>query len=328
MSKQSDHPHALSRRDFLAQGSALAVGAAVGAPLLIQNQTYAGPALSPDPTVVRIRSEGITNEGQIDRRVLKEMVEHSLRTLTGTETMVAAWMSVLKPDDVVGLKFNQSASRELGITIEMAEILASSLVEAGFDRSKLSLLEVPEAVYEETGTTKPHLGWSKEEASFGSGRDQLSIWLDQVSAVINVPFLKSHNIAGLTACLKNISHSMVKHPARFHENHCCPYIADIVALPKIRSKLRLHIVNAIKMVYAGGPEAREGHVWNANTLLLSRDPVAADTISLEELNNVRIAHGLEPIQAKNGLIKYLAQAAERGLGRAELHNVPLVKIVI
>ena len=61
----------------------------------------------------------------------------------------------------------------------------------------------------------------------GGPRDRLAGVLDQVTAIVNVPFLKTHNLAGMTCCLKNLSHALVKHPAQFHTGGC-KEVADIV----------------------------------------------------------------------------------------------------
>ena len=74
--------------------------------------------------------------------------------------------------------------------------------------------------------------------------------------MINVPFIKTHNIAGMTCGLKNLSHALVKHPAHYHANGCSPFIGDIVAADPIRKKLKLTIVDAFRVVFQGGPAAR------------------------------------------------------------------------
>jgi uncharacterized protein (DUF362 family) len=173
---------------------------------------------------------------------------------------------------------------------------------------------------------QPDRGWDAEEVVFGSEKDVLSSILKQVTAIVNVPFLKTHNIAGLTCCLKNLSHALVKHPARYHRNHCSPYVADIVALPAIRSKLRLHVVNALRTIYEGGPEANEEYTANTGLLLVGKDPVAMDTVALEEINLQRRENGLPSIDHVGGKLGYLAAAAGHNLGCADLHRIHVDKL--
>jgi hypothetical protein len=324
----------LTRRDFIARGSALAMGAAVGPALLgggyaaaQDGQTVGVPPVGkPPPTVVRVRSEKILRTARIDQRVLRWMLDEGVAAATGASNAQEAWQRLLTANDVVGLKFNRSGAAQLGTTLPMAEVLIGSLIDAGFDPARLVPIEVPEVIYEETGTTRPDRRWDESETPFGSGRDHLAAVLNQVTAIVNVPFLKTHNIAGMTCCLKNLSHALVRHPARFHSNHCSPYVADIVALPQIRDKLRLHVVNALRVVVDGGPEARPGAVSPAGALYLGTDPVAADTVGLEALNEVRRGQRLEPLKAGGGLLGYLPRAAEHGLGCANIHDVEMVKL--
>ena len=275
---------------------------------------------------MRVRSDNVIHVHQVDRRVLAQMLNQGLTALTGASSGTQAWKELLKPDDIVGLKFNRSAADALGTTLPMADVLIRSLADAGFAPSQIVPIEVPDAVYGETGVGRADEDWAAQETAFGSGRDHLAGVLDQVTAIINVPFLKTHNIAGLTCCLKNLSHALVKHPARFHANHCSPYIADIVALPQIRDKLRLHIVDSLRMVFDGGPEARHGAVASAGVLIFGADPVAVDTVGLENINLKRFEEGLQPIRPHGGRLKYLPRAAELGLGCCELHDIALVKI--
>ena len=317
----------LSRRDFISRSSTLALGAAVGGTLSAQPRARATPPAHGQPaTVVRVRSDNVIHVQQVDRRVLAQMLHQGLTAVTGASSSTQAWKKLLKPDDIVGLKFNRSAADALGTTLPMADVLVRSLSEAGFAPAQIVPIEVPEAVYGETGACRPNKGWAAQETAFGSGRDHLAGVLDQVTAIINVPFLKTHNIAGLTCCLKNLSHALVKHPARFHANHCSPYIADIVALPKISGKLRLHIVNSLRLVFDGGPEATQAAVASGGVLFFGTDPVAVDTVGLEHLNHKRLEEGLEPIRPNGGRLQYLPRAAELGLGCCELPDIALVKI--
>ncbi|HUU83048.1 MAG TPA: DUF362 domain-containing protein [Phycisphaerae bacterium] len=315
-------PAPLTRREFLARSSTATVGAALGASGWAAARSLADSgAPSQPPTVFRIRADGVVIGRRIHRPMLAQMLEKGLSIATGKPNGIEAWRSILRPDDVVGLKFNRSGADALGTTGALAETMIDSLVAAGFDPSRLVPIEVPQAVYRDTKTARPDLGWQPEEAQFGSGSDRLAAVLDQVTAIINVPFVKTHNIAGLTCCLKNLSHALVKHPARYHENHCSPYVADIVALPPIRTKLRLHLVNALRIVFDGGPEPSEDSIHDAGALFFTTDPVAMDTVALEEINLLRQSRALPTIVQGEGLLSYLTKASEHGLGCAEIHDI-------
>ncbi|UCG17708.1 MAG: DUF362 domain-containing protein [Phycisphaerales bacterium] len=317
----------LSRRTFLAGATAAAAGmaATAGRGLLARTPPAQRGARPDRSLVVQARSEHIVEGRVVQEHMLKEMLDWCLTRLTRTSTPKEAWRQFLRPDDVIGLKFNRSGAAGLGTTPAFVEALVRCLADAGWAPQNIVPIEVPETVYGSTGTTRPSTDWDDEEVDFGSGRDRLSSVLRQITALINVPFLKTHNITGMTGCLKNLSHALVKHPARFHDNNCCPYIGDIVALPQIRDKLKLNIVNALRLVFDGGPEARDDLTWESGIVIAGFDPVAVDTVGLELLNRTRKSLRLPYVDRRQGKVAYLGAASERGLGCSRLHRIEVAK---
>jgi hypothetical protein len=324
----------LSRRAFLAGTTAAAAGLAVGGAqhLLAEPTSRPAPSTRPStPVVVQARSDYVIEGRTVQKTILGEMLDWCLRTLTGTATVADAWKAFLHPDDVIALKFNESGAIGLGTTPAFAEILIQSLIHAGWKPEQIVPIEVPETIHQAFGTTRPSTDWQAEEVDFGSGRDRLAGVLKQVTAIVNVPFMKTHNIAGITASLKNLSHALVKHPARFHDNHCCPYIGDIVALPQVRDKLRMNIVNALRSVFEGGPDATDDSTWQSGMVLAGTDPVAVDTVCLERLNRERKSNRtrnfrpLPYIDQDRAVVAYLDAASRKGLGCSQLHAIRVVE---
>lgn len=283
------------------------------------------PLGTPRSRVVRTRSDEAAVGATVHRALLREMIASSVTQLTGSQTANAAWRTMLAPEDVIGIKFNRSGATQIGTSSAMADGLISSLLDAGWSADQIVCIEPAEGVEERFGTTPAASGYDSREVAFGSGRDQLAKVLDQVTALINVPFLKTHNIAGITCAMKNLSHGLIKHPARFHRNGCSPYIADIVALPQIQSKLRLCLVDALRVVYDGGPVPTTGAVSNEGILLASTDPVAADSVGLATLNEVRRRMEFPPVARTAADIGHLAAAHRRGLGVALSHGIDLIR---
>ena len=97
--------------------------------------------------------------------------------------------------------------------------------------------------------------------------------------------LKHHQSAGVTIALKNMSHGMVNNVNRSHltptSNACGIFIPSVVSLPVIREKAVLHICDAVKASYHGGPGARPQFVWEHKTMYFSTDPVALDKTGLK-----------------------------------------------
>jgi len=72
----------------------------------------------------------------------------------------------------------------------------------------------------------------------------------EVNKVINLPVLKDHSSAGVTLCLKNLSHGLVNNVSRSHlsptANACGVFIPAVVSMPVIRDKVVLNILDGIK----------------------------------------------------------------------------------
>lgn len=314
----------LSRRAFLG------TLAAAGTPMLAfaRDTTPQGGSLflrpgTPRSRVVQVDSPHVLSDPLVHRNLLAEMLDVLLTEVTHQPTSSHAWQSLLRRDDVIGLKFNRSGRDTIGTSPWMLAAIVRSLVNAGFEPKQIVCMEAPARPDVEFGTTLPAPGYDEAPTDFTSGADQLAAVLRQVTAIINIPFLKTHNIAGMTCGLKNLSHALVKHPARYHANKCSPYIADIVALPQIRGKLRLTIVDALRVMVEGGPDGTGEHLSDAGILLASTDPVATDAIGLLTLNDRRRLRGLPPVAASPARIPYLAHAHRIGLGIAVLHGIEL-----
>jgi hypothetical protein len=333
----------LSRRQFLGRAGRLAAsGAAAQALARVAPEARAGTpqtqpasrpanatAIGPESgtsQVVQVRSDDVVRENVIRIDMLTQMLTRSICRLTGQARIEDAWHSILRPDDVIGIKFNRVAAAALRTTPLFARVLVRSLVGAGFSPNKIIMIEGPESLQEQLGTAPPPIGWSAKEVDFGSGKDRFALVLERITALINVPFLKSHNIAGMSGCLKNLSHALVRSPGKYHANRCSPFIADIVAADLIRSRLRLHLVNALRAVFDKGPTASFETTWPAGTIIASFDPVAADTVGLEMLNHQRDAHSLPALDDDDQPIPSLHDAQRRGLGTTSWDRIRQVKI--
>ena len=94
----------------------------------------------------------------------------------------------------------------------------------------------------------------------------------------------------------------------------------------MRDKLRLCLVDALRVVYADGPEATAETISDEGVLLVSKDPVAIDTVGLGLVNDIRKRKQLAPIQLPGGKLNYLTLGARRGLGVSTPYNIDLVRV--
>ena len=147
------------------------------------------------------------------------------------------------------------------------------------------------------------------------------ILTEEADSLINVGLLKDHGLAGVSIALKNISHGVISHPDNFHDNSCDPFIAAINSIPVIKDKIKLHICNGIVGLYEGGPMPQKRHTWNDNRIILSRDPVALDTIGMNIIEGKRKEKNLRSLFNRPNLPVHIETAAKYGLGVCDLNLI-------
>ncbi len=63
-------------------------------------------------------------------------------------------------------------------------------------------------------------------------------------------------------------------------------------------------------MYEGGPGYKPEHSWNANTLLVSTDPVALDHTGWQMIERKRAEKGWKTLKAEERAPRYIATAAD------------------
>ena len=106
-------------------------------------------------------------------------------------------------------------------------------------------------------------------------------------------------------------------------NACGIFIPSVVSLPVIREKATLHICDAVKASFHGGPGGRAQYIWEHKTMYFATDPVALDKTGLGVIDAKRKLQGMLPLAlAKpdkdshylNSQIEHIEIAGMLGLG--------------
>lgn len=318
----------MDRRNFLMAGSVLsllpsAASLLRAAPLraTLASQELSLHPLRPKSRMAVVRAPHLVSNSKPNLSYLKEALAFLLQGITERPTAIEAWRALLPQTGLIAIKMNRSGQDALGTSTAMAIALYESLLEADVDHERLLFIEGPQGIETSLQTRPFQAVFEEKPRSFGSGEDHFLRVVQDVEAIINVPFLKTHHLAGISVCLKNIAYGFIRHPARFHANACSPYISDIFALPEIREKVKVCIVDALRPVYDGGPDPRNGLVADAGLLMGSVDPVACDAVALTYINEIRQSKGLEAVVREPGALPYLRAAHEKGLGIALLQGI-------
>lgn len=274
--------------------------------------------------VVINRNPMILSGSKLHEGALTSLLEETVRIITDCESTRQAWRKLVSDGDVVGIKFDPVGYEKLNTTDVLADCLVRSLEKAGFKRERIVLIEVPDALTQVLGTLRPAHGWQEHETRFASGRERLAKVLDQVTAIINVPFLKTDNTTGIAGALRNVSLPFVRQQEPYFANGGAPGIAEIVAIPPIRSKLKLHLVNGLRAVFDRGPEVHTNGVWPFAGILAGTDPVAVDSVSIDVINTRRLEANLPPIGDANGRLPHVHAAGRAGLGTDDQDYIRIV----
>jgi hypothetical protein len=145
------------------------------------------------------------------------------------------------------------------------------------------------------------------------------IMTDMTHLTINVPVLKTHNVSGVTAAMKNI-YGIIDIPGRYHKPKLQTALPAIYALPAVRNALVLTITDALIGIVTGDTDS--GTDISPKRILLAQDPVAMDNYALALVNQLRA--GLTPPKGPvdETVLGWIDRAHQLGLGNK---NYALVK---
>ena len=288
--------------------------------------------------VVQVRNRAVINDRhEVDLSVACEMVNKGMLHLTGESTPDQAWKSFFRPKDVVGIKVNSLGGRQIATHPGIVEAVISGIKSAGvpegniivWDRLTKELRTAGYTINKSGkgvkcfGTDTSYDRYPEMVGSIGSCFS--SIVSRRCTALINIPVLKDHDLAGVSLGLKNF-YGAIHNPNKYHDNNCDPYIADLNIHPYIENKLRLIVCDALTLQYQGGPAYRPHWALDYCGLLISQDPVAIDRIGAILIEEKRKEKGLPSLKEAGREPIHIATAAKKGLGIDSFDKIELVKI--
>jgi len=349
----------MNRRTFLAALGAAGVGGTVAASLgrrAVRRGARVGEPSSTVGAVSGVRSARVVivrrpevfgaSRGPdirglgIDSKVARGMVRESVTALVGTRTSKDAWSKLFGPRDVVGIKVNCLGGRMFSSHPAVVEGVIDGLREAGvkddniivWDRFSRELetagfpINVTRRGIRYLGTDERGYGYTREPILIRSVGSCFSMILaSKCSAIVSVPLLKDHDIAGVSINLKNFFGAIQK-PSLYHDNHCDPYIADLNAHPLIKEKNRLIICDALVGVCDGGPAYNPDGAWKYGGVLASTDPVAVDRVATDVIELQRQKAGKPSLKEAGREPAYIHTAAQLGLGSDDPDKIETVEV--
>ncbi len=310
--------HSLTRREFVA-GTALGT---LG--LILRGSTPVWADEAPRTSVVVVRNPAVIDEDfQVKAKIVSEMLDLGMTELTGAKSVKDSWRRFFSPQDVVGVKISVMMTPTHG---ELTHAVASRLLDAEVKDENI-------IIWDRDLAGRGMKGVSSRGTRFGYNDDSISrIVTDHATALINMPGLKSHWLSGVAVALKNWAGAVtnINVPDRgvsfaFHGDSCAN-LGMLNALPPIKSKCRLIVVDALRPLFNGGPQVNPAYLWNYGGLVLGTDPVAVDTVCLKIIQGKRNEYK-ERAWPVSPPPKHIMVAGEKyGLGTSDASQIE-VKLV-
>jgi uncharacterized protein (DUF362 family) len=280
--------------------------------------------------VVAVNNPSSIISGKYQSDAVRAMMRKGMGELCGG-TWVDAWRAMFQPGDVVGIKVNPVGQPHVISDATVVREIIDGLLQAGIKHKDIVVYDryhdqffgagfdkwLPEGVrtswaskdytliqdkiegydpdhYMEMALVLP----GQDPASLTARRSYASRFITkEVNKLVNLPVLKDHQSAGVTLALKNLSHGLVNNVSRSHGtsslNACGSFIPAVVAMPVIREKVVLNILDGVKGLYHGGPGAPAQFVWEHKTMYFATDPVAVDHVGWRVIDEKRVAAGMK-----------------------------------
>ncbi len=325
----------LDRRELLKLGAAAtAVGAlGLGSPLLAapgKKVSVSGPG-----HVVKVHMKGMRSGVFPDPKAARLMVDQAVSTLAGETDPGRAWLRFIDPTDRVLIKVNCLGTRMLSSMREVVFAVADAVREAGVPDANILILDMFASNMmggrfdQQTNPKKMRVLAHRENGTYhkslitaGPAKARFTDLFLWSTAVINVPPIKDHDLAGVTCTMKNMTFGTVEKP---HLNHgpVNEAIARLFALDEIRSRVRLNLIDGSRVLYDGGPKFMGSSHALHECIYATTDPVAMDTIAHELIEGLRAENKMKTLAEVGRPARFLAMAQDLGLGIADRKRIYL-----
>jgi uncharacterized protein (DUF362 family) len=289
-----------------------------------QTGSLFSPAQSSTPhaKVIIVHDPNATDAFEPRPDHVRAMVARGITALTGKSSVAAAWLSLVSTQDTVGIKVFSEPGPNSGTRPAVVAAVIQGLLDAGltpkqitvwdkhqtdlrlagyFDLAKRFGVRVAgsaEAGYDEkVFYDTPLLGnlvWGDLE--FGKKGDGIGrksfvskLVTGDMTKIINITPLMNHNQAGVFGNLFSLATGSVDNFARFESDpdRLARAVPEIYALPALSDHVVLNITDALICQYEGEERSLLHYSAILNQLRFSRDPVALDVLSLQELDRQR-----------------------------------------
>ena len=286
----------ITRREFIKRSSLAAVGGTV----FLSRKGWVARAEGEvkSAKVILVRNKEVLDENNRPKyEVVLEMLDAALKGLTGKADAASAWQTIIKPNDVVGIKSN--VWNYIPTTREVENALKKRVMDAGVQESDIGI--------DDRGVLRNPV-------------------FKRTTALINARPMRSHHWSGVGSLIKNYI-MFVPDPFNYHDDSCAR-LATIWENPLVKGKTRLNILVMLTPQFHGvGPHNfNPKYVWSYCGFMAGFDPVAVDATGLRIIEAKRREFFGEE-KPLSPPAKHIFTADTRyNLGTSDPNKIELVKI--
>jgi len=283
-----------TRRDFLKVAAVTPVMGAVAGSLKIP----AAEKPLQRSKVVLIRDENaLLSFKKPDAEVVQRMLDEAVTTLVGEKDVTKAWKTLISPDDVVGIKTN--IMRYLPTTSEVENAIKKRILDVGVAENNIGI--------DDRGVRNNPI-------------------FKKATALINARPARTHHWSGIGSCIKNYI-MFVPKAFEYHGDSC----ADLATIWKdlnLKDKTKLNILVMLNpQFHTVGPHSyADKYIWEYKGLIVSKDPVAADSTGLRIIEAKRKEYFGEDVPMKTSAKHIRLAETRHGLGVADPAKIELIKL--
>jgi len=312
-----------NRRGFIRAASAGAAG--IGAFGQLPGFTPSALAQTGKSKVAMVRNErAVTDRNLVNPREARLMIDKALEIVTGATDPQKAWAALgVTANDVVGIKVNCNTwtillATHADLVYALTDSLSAVVKPNNIIIYERDTSELTRSGYKaNTGATGVRCFGSNEGGGFS--RDGITkIVAETCTKLINIPSLKAveGEFAGSLFLKNHIGTIPTSQMANCHGN--AMFCTEVCALPAIKDKTVLAVCDGLRGTY------KRGVPWYWGGIVMSRDQVAAEYVSLQVINDKRQTEKERPLAIPG----YVTAAGTNGLGTSNPGMIETVKVSV
>jgi hypothetical protein len=169
------------------------------------------------------------------------------------------------------------------------------------------------------------LEFSKRAEGVGRRSHVSKLVTREITKIINITPLLNHYEVGVCGNLFSLAMGSVDNIVRFESDpeRLATVVPEIYNLPELADRVVLNMVDALLCQYAGSERALLHYSTPLNEIRVSKDPVALDALSVDELTRQRRKYDGQEVKSRADLY---SNAELLELGVADLKKIRVTRL--